>query len=245
MHPTSCKELHLPKQEKRETRQLKETTKGPIEKSEELKASANISDEKKQEFEEINRRTKREIRRDIREHNTELIRRTIEHSKSTKKVARAISKGKQWMLGIKEATGKKLTSRENILTHGTDFYKTLYSSTPNNILQPQNYRSPSDDETEDIPPILQSEVRSTIAKTKNGKCPGEDGIHNNYLKMGSDLLIPPITNLFNQILETEEIPTEWKQSTSIFCTKKDQRMISTITDQSTRYQTFTNCSCRS
>jgi hypothetical protein len=69
-------------------------------------------------------------------------------------------------------------SREDILTHATDFYKTLYSSTPNNILQPQNYRPPADDETEDIPPTLQSEVRSTTAKTKYGKCPGEDGIHN-------------------------------------------------------------------
>jgi hypothetical protein len=82
------------------------------------------------------------------------------------------------MLGVKDATGKKLTSREDILTHATDFYRTLYSSTPNNILHPQNYRSPADDETEDIPAILQSEVRSTIAKTKNAKCPGEDGIHN-------------------------------------------------------------------
>ena len=116
------------------------------------------------------------------------------------------------MLGAKYATWKKLTSREDILTHATAFYKTLCSTTPKNILQPLNYRSPADHEAEDIPPILQSEVRSTIAKTKNGKCPGEDGIHNEYLKLGSDLLIPTITNLFNQILETEEIPTEWKQS---------------------------------
>ena len=103
------------------------------------------------------------------------------------------------MLGANYATGKKLTSREYILTHATDFYKTLYSSTPNNILQPQNYRSPADDETEDIPPILQIEVRSTVARTKNGKCPGDDEMHNEYLKMGSDLLVPKITNLFNRI----------------------------------------------
>ena len=37
--------------------------------------------------------------------------------------------------------------------------------------------------------------------------------------MGSDLLIPTITNLFNQILETEEVPTEWKQSTIILLPK--------------------------
>ena len=70
-------------------------------------------------------------------------------AKSAKKVARAISKEKQWMLGVKDATWKTLTFREDILTHATDFYKTLYSSTPNNILQPRNYRSPDDDETED------------------------------------------------------------------------------------------------
>ena len=38
--------------------------------------------------------------------------------------------------------------------------------------------------------------------------------------MGSDLLIPTITNLFNQILETKEIPTEWKLSTIIRLHKK-------------------------
>ena len=114
------------------------------------------------------------------------------------------------MLGAKDATGKKLTSREDILTHATDFYKTS-----NNILQPQNYRSPADEDKEVIPPILQSEVRSTIASTKNGKCPGEDGKHNKYLKMGSDLLIPTITNLFNQILEIEEIPTTKLQTNQL------------------------------
>ena len=149
----AAKSSTFPNKKSERQDKLKETTKRLIEKREELKANANNSDEKKQEFEEINRRTKREIRRDIREHNTELIRRTIEHSKSTKKVARAISKGKQWMLGVKDATGKKLTSREDILIHATDFYKVLYSSTPNNIIQAQNYRSPADDETEGIPPI--------------------------------------------------------------------------------------------
>ena len=157
---------------------MKETTKRLIENREELKARDKISDEKKQEFEEVNTRTKREIRRDIREHNTELIRRTIEHSKSMKKLARATSKGKQWMLGAKDATGKKVSSREDILTHATNFYKTLHLSTPNNTLKPQNYLSPADDEKEDIPPILQVEVRSIILRTKNGNLPVEDGIHN-------------------------------------------------------------------
>ena len=49
------------------------------------------------------------------------------------------------------------------------------------------------------------------------------GIHNEYLKMGSDLLIPTITTLFNQILETEEIATEWKQSTIILLHKKEPK----------------------
>ena len=70
------------------------------------------------------------------ENNTELNRRKIEHSKATKKVARVISKGKLWILGERYAIEKKLTSREYIVTHATDFYKTLYSSTPKNILQP-------------------------------------------------------------------------------------------------------------
>jgi hypothetical protein len=85
---------------------LKETTKSLIEKREELKANANNSDEKKQEFEEINRRTKREIRRDIREHNTELIRRTIEHSKSTKKLRGRYQKENNGCWALKMLQGR-------------------------------------------------------------------------------------------------------------------------------------------
>ena len=54
MHPTSFPKKKSEKQDK-----LKETTKRLIEKREELKASVNDNDEKKQEFEEINRRTKK------------------------------------------------------------------------------------------------------------------------------------------------------------------------------------------
>jgi hypothetical protein len=49
----------------------------------------------------------------------------------------------------------------------------------------QNYKIPERNQEEKAPPILRSEVRAAIKEAKNGKCPGEDGIFNEYLKLGS------------------------------------------------------------
>jgi pimeloyl-CoA synthetase len=65
-----------------------------------------------------------------------------------------------------------------------------------------------------------SEVRTAIMELKNGKIPGEDGILNEFIKLGIEEIISPITRLFNLILDTEEVPKQWNLSTIILLHKK-------------------------
>ena len=56
------------------------------------------------------------------------------------------------------------------------------------------------------------EVEEAIAKAKSGKCPGADGIPIEFYKKYSKLLAPFITKLFNNIIDTGEVPESWETS---------------------------------
>jgi hypothetical protein len=101
----------------------------------------------------------------------------LQETKSVKKVRIQLSQGKQWMLGTRNQLGGRTSSREGIITDATSLFKNVYSSTlPNTNVR---YSHPVEEE---VPDIMYSEVRSTIADLRNGKTPGEDGIWNQDMK---------------------------------------------------------------
>lgn len=55
------------------------------------------------------------------------------------------------------------------------------------------------------------------------KSPGHDKITNEHIKFGGEKLISKLINLFNKILDTEIISTNWKKSDVIFIHKKGDR----------------------
>ena len=63
-------------------------------------------------------------------------------------------------------------------------------------------------------------MRIAIEELKNGKTPGEDHIHIEYIKMGLEQLQKPLRAMFNKILQTEELPSQWKTSKIILLHKK-------------------------
>ena len=128
----------------------------------------------------------------------------MEGARSTRKARLALHRGKQWKLGTKKTSGECTSSRPEILEETTKHYKALYTSLSQNLVT----RSKQNSE-EQIPPILQSEVRCTITELKNGKTPGEDGVWNKHIKQGEELLVQPITLLFNRIIQTEVISEKW------------------------------------
>lgn len=201
---------------KKSKHKLQETTIALINERERLRQRGLNSAEEQAEYREIDKLTKRAIRSDVREHRTNMTRQILESTKSTRKVRRNITSGKQWMLGAKKTSGERMTARPDIIAEATNYYKQLYTSR----IPPSKLPEKTQDDTKTIPPILQSEVRTAIKELKYRKTPGEDGIWNEYLKYGEEILTRPITILFNKILEEETIPEQWTTSTIILLHKK-------------------------
>ena len=67
-------------------------------------------------------------------------------------------------------------------------------------------------EEEDILPILVSEVQAAAHSLKTGKAPGPDSITKEALKTDGDELRTVLTKLFNESLESKDIPIHWKKS---------------------------------
>lgn len=71
--------------------------------------------------------------------------------------------------------------------------------------------TPSEDSLEALNgPVLYAEIEKAISKTKNGKAPSNfDNILNEYMKCTKEDFIPIYCKLFNIILDTGVIPSDW------------------------------------
>ena len=58
-------------------------------------------------------------------------------------------------------------------------------------------------------PFTEIEVKKAIKTLKNNKCRGIDLILNEFIKNSPDILIEILVKLFNVILDSELIPTDW------------------------------------
>ena len=207
---------------KRRGKLSKETLK-LLEERESLRKNASQSEEKKREYQLINKITKREIRKDLRKYRSIVTQEIIDSTKSVKKLKKELNDGKYWMLGTKNAKGKMIYKRDKILEEATAFYSDLYTSkrTTSNEDWCDYHHKYSEEET--VAPIITSEVRSAIEELKTGKTPGEDGILNEMLKQGADQLTNPLTKLFNRIINEEIIPNQWTTSIITLLHKKGPR----------------------
>ena len=172
----------------------------------------------KQKYATLDKKVKRAIRRDLREYNAKLIQSIIEDNKSVKRVRKEIFADKHYILGIRDKCGDKKFSRENINKAATDYFRDLYKSKEN-----QEYRIHNDPQEEEIPKIIISEVRTAISSLKNNRTPGDDGITNELLKHSTPEMVKSITEVFNEILTSEEIPKQWTTNTIILLHKKGTR----------------------
>ena len=59
--------------------------------------------------------------------------------------------------------------------------------------------------------ITEKEVHNAIKSLKNNKSPGSDHIKNEMIKSGKDLLLKPLTKIFNLILRSGIYPNEWSK----------------------------------
>ena len=77
--------------------------------------------------------------------------------------------------GVKDKSGEILTDKDSILERWEEFYEDLYHDLSPDI-------DINDSEEEEIPPIIQSEVRKAIEDLKIGKSPGLDNIYSEYMR---------------------------------------------------------------
>ncbi|GBP94067.1 LINE-1 reverse transcriptase homolog [Eumeta japonica] len=74
-----------------------------------------------------------------------------------------------------------------------------------------------------IPSILEAEVEKAIDTQSIDKTPGLDGINNEILKQGKEILIPVLTDMYNDVRDTEIIPQQWTKSNIILLYKKGDK----------------------
>ncbi|CAF5196175.1 unnamed protein product, partial [Rotaria magnacalcarata] len=121
------------------------------------------------------------------------------------------------MNALKAEDGTRLTKRFDMERRIKEYYTSLFASKSVVPLVEDNR------EEDEMPPILISEVRTAVQSLKADKAPGPDGITNEALKFGGYELWKIIAKLFNECLENEDIPTQWKQSLTIIIPKKGDR----------------------
>ena len=125
------------------------------------------------EYVEICKTIKKEAREDIRKHNLDEIRETIEASKSLKKVRKTHSLGKNRMITLLDKQGEEIQEQDKIMERIEEFYSELYDSDQAVIIQT---------DPEEVPPIMAWEVEAALRKMKNGKEAGKDQANIETLK---------------------------------------------------------------
>ena len=112
------------------------------------------------EYVEICKTIKNKAKEDIRKHNIDEIRETIEASKSLKKVRRTHSLGKNRMITLLDKQGKEIQEQDRIMAQIEEFYSELYDSDQAVTIQT---------DPKEVPPIMAWEVEAALRKIKMGK----------------------------------------------------------------------------
>ena len=118
------------------------------------------------------------------------------------------------MAALKAEDGTRLTKRFDMERRVQEFYTSLFASKTAVTLNDDQR------ENEDVPAIIISEVRTAIHSLKADKAPGPDSITNEALKAGGPALWKVMTKLFNECLDSEDVPSQWKKSSTIIIPKK-------------------------
>ena len=164
-------------------------------------------------FVELSKLIRKQIREDHKKFRTERLMKTVEDRRSLKKCKQELRQQTATLSALKAEDGKRLTKRSDMEHRVQEFYTSLFTSKTVVPLE-KDYR-----EEEDTPTILVSEVQAAVQSLKTDKASGPDGITNIALKTGGYELWKVLTKLFNECLESEDIPSQWKKSSTIIIPK--------------------------
>lgn len=176
--------------------------------------------EDKYKISEISKKINEQIRKDRKIKRDNTMKKHIEKTGGIKKAIKELTEKKDWMPKVKTDKNNYTCKRPEILELATDYYKKLYKSNKSGRAQINELESVG---TNITPTILTEETMKAINSQKIDKTPGSDQITNELLKSVASTIAPILTELFNDIIETEDIPTDWTKSTIILLHKKGDK----------------------
>ena len=167
------------------------------------------------EYAEICKTIKKEAMEDIRKHNLDGIRETIEASKGLKKVRRTHNLGKKRMITLLDKHGKEIQEQDKIMERIEEFYSELFDSDQAVTIQT---------DPEEVPPIMAWEVEAALQKMKNGKEAGKDQDDIETLKAGDETIAKQLYKLYTKCITERRIPKTWKEANMvIFFQEREQK----------------------
>lgn len=136
----------------------------------------------------------------------------------------------QHISAIRNKEDKTITDPRKMNQVFTEFYKKLYSkegqfdiSSANIFFDSLNLPKLSKKNADDLErPITLKEVKRAIITSPIGKAGGSDGICNEFYKKFVDLLSPELLTIFNNIIDSEQLPNSMSESVITLILKKDK-----------------------
>ena len=168
------------------------------------------------EYVEICKTIKKKAREDIRKHNLDEIRETIEASKSLKTVRRTHSLGKNRMITLLDKQGKEIQVQDKIMERIEEFYSELYDSDQAVTIQT---------DPDEVPPIMawEGKWKPRWGKFKNGKEAWKDKVNIETLKAGNETIAKQLAKLYTKCITERCIPKTWKEANMVVFLKKGNR----------------------
>jgi hypothetical protein len=172
----------------------------------------------------ISKLIRNKLRQKIDSNNNEIIKQTLEGNKNIRAMNKKLSKGVQWTTFFTGPGEEKICDRKNINAHITEFYKKLYNESGIENAEIAHSGSISGEAEQPTEPnFLKEEVNHIIKYSKKKVSPGHDHITNEMVKLGGEVMIEILTELFNKILAGGKVPDEWRKSDIIILFKKGDR----------------------
>ena len=113
-----------------------------------------------------------------------------------------MKKTEVYLLFIKQTEMKYGRSAHAFIQKCTD--PNSKTDTPHRLSQPRPIRSPT--------LVVTSEVRKTPKEIKNNKAHGIENLTSDVMIIGGEESVKQITTKNNQVIETRNIPIEWKDA---------------------------------
>ena len=183
-------------------------------KRKELRKKENKTTRDKIEYNETNKTVKKLRRKRARRKRKEFVTNILEQKKGPKEIYKHDNKKKIYCM--KNEDGKNTTDREEILQICKQFYEKLYDRT---MATPQQIMKSSPD-NEEVAPFTEDEVLKCLKEMSKNKAPGPDEITSDVFLLGGEATITYLTKVYNEILQTKEVPPSWNEAKIIILFKK-------------------------